>query len=328
MGQHFEGQSMLESLRSTVDLEIRALQLLQDQFDATWARALDILHTCTGKVVVSGIGKSGIIARKIAATLASTGTPAFFLHPGEALHGDMGMVTGNDVVFALSKSGESEEVNAMLTAVRRLGAKTLVLTCNPQSTMTHVADIVLCQGEAEEACPLNLAPTSSTTASLAAGDALAMALMAMRQFSQDDFALRHPGGRLGKRLLLMVHEVMLDGERNPVAPVDTPMHRALALISEKQAGALSLTASDGTLAGLITDYDLRRILESGRNPLDVPLTEIMNPQPISINCKEKAFAALCLMQGRKKPITVLPVVDEHNRPVGMLRLHDLVGAGL
>ncbi len=326
--QYSEGQAMLGRLEATVDLEIQALRLLREQFDATWASALDVLYACTGKVVVSGIGKSGIIARKIAATLASTGTPAFFLHPSEALHGDMGMIAAADVVFALSKSGESEEVNAMLTAVRRLGARTIVLTCNPVSTMAHVADIVLCQGEAEEACPLNLAPTSSTTASLAAGDALAMALMTMRHFNQEDFALRHPGGRLGKRLLLTVREVMLDGERNPVAPVDTPMGRALSLISEKRAGALSLTGPDGRLAGLITDYDIRKVLESGRNPLDVPLGEIMNPSPVSIGHTEKAFAALCLMQGRSKPITVLPVVDEDGRPVGMLRLHDLVGAGL
>jgi KpsF/GutQ family protein len=328
MKQPISGQDALDTLRSTIDLEIKALHLLREQFNAAWSSALDLLYACTGKVVVSGIGKSGIIARKIAATLASTGTPAFFLHPAEALHGDMGMVGREDVVLALSKSGESEEVNALLAAVRRLGARTIALTANPASTMAHVADVVLDQGDAEEACPLNLAPTSSTTASLAAGDALAMALMTMKQFSQEDFALRHPGGRLGKRLLLMVHEVMLEGDHNPVAPVDTPLSRVLGLISEKQAGAVSLTAPDGTLAGLVTDYDIRKVLESGRNPLDTPLADIMNPTPIAINRDEKAFAALCLMQGRIKPITVLPVVDEAGKPVGMLRLHDLVGAGL
>ena len=318
----------LELLQAVVDLEIKALQTLRDQFGANWVQALDMLFACAGRVVVSGIGKSGIIARKIAATLASTGTPALFLHPAEALHGDMGMVAGDDVILALSKSGESEEVNAMLTALRRQGVRVIALTCNPASAMSHVADIVLCQGDAEEACPLNLAPTSSTTAALAAGDALAMALMSLRQFSREDFALRHPGGRLGKRLLLMAREVMLNGERNPVAPVDIPMSRALTLISEKQAGALSLVDAAGRLAGLITDYDLRKIMETGRNPLDVAPAAIMNPRPIVIAEHEKAFAALCLMQGREKPITVLPVVDQENRPVGMLRLHDLVGAGL
>jgi len=322
------GSQGLALLQTTVDLEIKALRTLRDQLGATWVQALNLLLACSGRVVVSGVGKSGIIARKIAATMASTGTPALFLHPAEALHGDIGMVTGDDVILALSKSGESEEVNAMLTALRRQGVRVIALTCNPVSTMSHVADIVLCQGDAEEACPFNLAHTSSTTAALAAGDALAMALMSLKQFNQEDFALRHPGGRLGKRLLLMVREVMLDGERNPVAPLDIPMSRALTLISEKQAGALSLVDAVGRLAGLITDYDLRKVMESGRNPLDVAPAAIMNPKPIVVAEHEKAFAALCTMQGRAKPITVLPVVDKENRPVGMLRLHDLVGAGL
>jgi arabinose-5-phosphate isomerase len=323
-----ESLSGFETLHATVDIEIAALRALRGQFDESWRKALDMMLDCRGKVIVSGIGKSGIIARKIAATLASTGTPSFFLHPAEALHGDMGMAGGDDIILALSKSGESEEVNAMLTALRRTGTFVIVLTANPDSAMAHVADIVLCQGDAAEACPLNLAPTSSTTAALAAGDAMAVALMHMRRFSPEDFALRHPGGRLGKRLLLTVKEVMLAGDRNPVAPVDTPMSDILARISEKQAGALSLTHPDGTLAGLLTDYDLRRILQSGRNPLDVPPAEIMTPNPIVIADHEKAFTALCLMQGRKKPITILPVIDGNGRPVGMLRLHDLVGAGL
>lgn len=323
-----ESLSGFETLHATVDVEIAALRALREQFDESWRKALDMMLNCRGKVIVSGIGKSGIIARKIAATLASTGTPSFFLHPAEALHGDMGMAGGDDIILALSKSGESEEVNAMLTALRRTGTFVIVLTANPDSAMAHVADIVLCQGDAAEACPLNLAPTSSTTTALAAGDAMAVALMHMRRFSPEDFALRHPGGRLGKRLLLMVKEVMLAGDRNPVAPVDTPMSDILARISEKQAGALSLTHPDGTLAGLLTDYDLRRVLQSGRNPLDVPPAEIMTLNPIVIADHEKAFTALCLMQGRKKPITILPVIDENGRPVGMLRLHDLVGAGL
>lgn len=319
---------LLGELSRVLKLESQALFNLSSRLGDEWVKALRLIYACKGRLVVSGIGKSGIIAKKIAATLASTGTPAFFMHPSEALHGDLGMVTAQDVVLVLSKSGESEEVNAMLAAVRRMGAKVIALTSNPASTMSHVADIVLDQGDPEEACPYNLAPTSSTTLSLAAGDALAVALMHVRHFSQEDFALRHPGGRLGKRLLLLVRDVMLQGAENPVASIHCPMPEFLSIMAEKYAGAVSLVDASGKLAGLVTDHDLRKILQAGRNPLDVPLIELMNPKPIVIDENEKAFAALCLMQGREKPITVLPVVNASFKPVGMLRLHDLVGAGL
>lgn len=320
--------ALLAELHQTISLERQALELLEEQLDASWLAALRLLYECKGRIAVSGIGKSGIIARKIVATLSSTGSPAFFLHPAEALHGDLGMVTKNDVVLALSKSGESEEVNAMLTALRRIGAKIISMTTNLNSSMAHVSDIILMQGDAHEACPLNLAPTSSTTVSLVAGDALAVALMRMKNFNQEDFALRHPGGRLGKRLLLMVQDIMLCGDENPVADQNTSLTELLSLLAEKQAGALSLVDAQGKLVGLLTDYDLRKILQSGKNPLDFSPEQLMNKNPIVIKNTEKAFSALCLMQGRTKPITVLPVVDEQNNAVGMLRLHDLVGAGL
>lgn len=320
--------NLIEALSKIITQERNALDLLIKYLDESWCKALTLLLNCPGRVIVSGIGKSGLIARKIAATLASTGTSSFFLHPAEALHGDLGMVSGRDVMLVLSKSGESDEVNGMLAVVRRIGSPIIALTSNAESTMARLADVVLNQGESAEACPFNLAPTCSTTASLVAGDALAVVLMQLRGFSQDDFALRHPGGRLGKRLLLMVADVMLSGSNNPTISINSSMRDLLVVLTEKQAGAVSVVDQTGRLAGLITDYDIRKVLQQGRNPLELSLFEIMNPAPSYVSCTEKAYTALCLMQGRSKPITVLPVLDGERRPIGMLRLQDLVGAGL
>jgi arabinose-5-phosphate isomerase len=317
-----------EELRLVVQKERQALALLSDSIDGEWAKALRALYACKGKVVVSGIGKSGLVARKIAATLASTGTPSFFLHPAEALHGDVGMLGPDDLILALSKSGESDEVNAMLAAARRLGSGVIALTMNRGSGMARLADIVLDQGACEEACPLDLAPTCSTTAALAAGDALSMVLMLMRGFNATDFAKRHPGGRLGKRLLLTVADIMLAGDKNPVIRLNAGVRELLVVFTEKQAGAISVIDTDGHFTGLITDYDIRSCLQSGRNPLETTIAELMNPKPITVLDSEKAYTALCLMQDRQKPINVLPVVDNTARPVGMLRLQDLVQAGL
>jgi arabinose-5-phosphate isomerase len=308
-----ETKAMDESLDCIVEIkqviaqEVNALQELTGLVNEDYRNAVQLLYSCRGKIVVSGIGKSGIIARKIASTMASTGTSSMFLHPAEALHGDLGMVAADDVLLVISKSGESMEVNGMLTVVHRIGAKIIAMTANQKSTMAKIADVVLYTGDAEEACPLNLAPTCSTTVCLVLGDALAVTLMKMRKFGIDEFALLHPSGRIGKRLLLRVSDVMLGGEKNPV---------------------IAVTDERGKLIGLVTDYDIRLCLQSGSNPWEMSIKEIMNPNPVWVRDDEKAYTALCLMQGRPKPITVLPVLDEQGRPSGMLRLQDLVAAGL
>jgi len=318
----------ISEIKQIITREMDALQELADLVNEDYRNAVQLLYSCRGKVIVSGIGKSGIIARKIASTMASTGTSSLFLHPTEALHGDLGMVSADDVLLVISKSGESVDVNEMLTVAHRLGAKIIGVTSNLQSTMVKISDVVLYIGNAEEACPLNLAPTCSTTVCLVLGDALAITLMKMRQFSIDEFALLHPGGRIGKRLLLKVSDVMLGGEKNPVISVTATIQELLMTITEKQAGAVSVTGEDGKLIGLITDYDIRLCLQSGGNPFKMSISAIMNPNPVWLRYDEKAYTALCLMQGRSKPITVLPILDEKDRPVGMLRLHDLVAAGL
>lgn len=318
----------IAEIKQVITREMDALQALAELVTEDYQKAIQLLYACRGKVIVSGIGKSGMIARKIASTMASTGTSSMFLHPTEALHGDLGMVSADDVLLVISKSGESIEVNGMLTVAHRIGAKIISITSNPKSTMGKISDVVLYIGDAEEACPLNLAPTCSTTVCLVLGDALAITLMKMRKFGIDEFALLHPGGRIGKRFLLRVSDVMLGGEKNPVVSVTATIQELLMTITEKQAGAVSVTGDDGRLIGLVTDYDIRLCLQSGSNPFTMSISAIMNPNPVWLRHDEKAYTALCLMQGRSKPITVLPILDEKDRPIGMLRLHDLVAAGL
>jgi arabinose-5-phosphate isomerase len=318
----------ISEIKQVITQEMDALQELTELVNEDYQNVVQLLYSCRGKVIVSGIGKSGIIARKIASTMASTGTSSIFLHPTEALHGDLGMVSADDVLLVISKSGESIEVNGMLTVAHRIGTKIISITSNPKSTTAKISDVVLYTGNAEEACPLNLAPTCSTTVCLVLGDALAITLMKMRKFGIDEFALLHPGGRIGKRFLLRVSDVMLGGEKNPVISVTATVQELLVTITEKQAGAVSVTDDGGKLIGLVTDYDIRLYLQSGSNPFTMSISEIMNPNPVWVRYDEKAYTALCLMQGRSKPITVLPILDEKDRPVGMLRLHDLVAAGL
>jgi arabinose-5-phosphate isomerase len=318
----------ISEIRQVIHQEMSALKELVDVVNGDYEKAVQLLYSCCGKVVVSGIGKSGIIARKIASTMASTGTSSIFLHPTEALHGDLGIVSTDDVMLVISKSGESAEVNGMLAVIHRIGAKIIGVTSNPDSSMTKMCDVVLNTGNTEEACPLNLAPTCSTTVCLVIGDALAIALMKMRDFGIDEFAFRHPGGRIGKRLLLKVSDVMLGGDRNPVIQVTATVQELLITITEKQAGAVSVTDEQGKLIGLVTDYDIRLCLQSGENPLTMSIENLMNSNPMTVKNDEKAYSALCLMQGRSKPITVLPVLDAQELPVGMLRLQDLVGAGI
>ena len=319
---------ILKEIDNVFEIEIEALKAVRASISREFERAVRMIAACRGKVVVTGIGKSGIIASKIAATLTSTGTPATFIHASEALHGDLGLISSEDVLVAIGKSGETPEINSLLPIVRKLGATVIAITANAQSTMAMAADILLRLEVPREACPLNLAPTSSTTASLVVGDAIAVALMKVKHVSTDDFARRHPGGQLGKRLLLLVGDVMRTGSRNPVITVNDSIKNMLIRITAGQAGAISIVDHDNKLIGLVSDYDIRKALEQDLNIFELTIAGLMNPRPTIIYDDQKAIDALTLMQSRNKPTSVLPVVDRNRTLVGMLHLFDLVSAGL
>ena len=324
-----ETRAILEEIRRVLAVEIEGVQQVHDQVDTDFARAVIAIRDCTGKVVVTGVGKSGIVAAKIASTLTSTGTPAIFLHSGEALHGDVGIVHEGDVVVAIGKSGESEELNSLITVFKRIGVVLIGLTGTMDSTLGRASDIVVNVGVPQEACPLNLAPTASSTAALAAGDAIAVALMKLKDFSADEYALHHPGGQLGKRLTLTVSEVMRSGEFNPIVSRDDSIKIMLIRIAEGQAGAVSVVDASNCLSGIVTDFDIRRVLESEKNIFELSIEDLMNSNPLSIRETMMAVEALALMStSRKKRTSVLPVVDDQNHVVGMLHLADLVAAGI
>ena len=279
-------------------------------------------------MLVSGIGKSGIIGTKIAATLRSTGTPATFLHPGEALHGDMGTVREDDVVLAIGKSGETTELNALLRVVRKTGIPVIAITSNADSSMASLSDIVIDLQIPREACPLNLAPTASTTAALAVGDAIAVALMKLKNISTEDFARHHPGGQIGKRLLLTVEDVMRGGDQKPVIGIDASVREMLVAITAFRVGAVCVTDAQERLLGLVTDYDIRKILETGQDLFMMKIVEIMNPSPEVVQSTDRAVDALDMMRTRNKPTAVLPVLDSNRRVIGIIHLHDLVASGI
>lgn len=320
---------IIEQAKEVLRMEAEAISALIPRINGSFAAAVDLVLACEGRIVVTGMGKSGLIGQKIAATLASTGTPAFFLHPAEAIHGDLGMVTGKDIVVALSNSGETDEVINILPVLKRIGSGLIAMTGHAQSTLALNADLVLDVGVAKEACPLGLAPTASTTAALAMGDALAVALLSARKFTPEEFALFHPGGSLGRKLLLTVEKVMHSGEENPVIERDKTLQEALFVITSKGLGATSVVDETGALVGIITDGDIRRSLEKGYDVLSRPLTETMTPTPKTITPEKLAAQALQMMEkNRPRPITVLPVVDKGKKPVGMLHLTDLLKAGV
>lgn len=319
---------VLAEVRRVLDCEADALRSARRSVGRPYVRAVEMLAACRGKVILTGVGKSGAVAQKIAATFSSTGTPAVYLDPMEAMHGGMGLIQRRDLVLAVGKSGESDELNALLPHLRARGASLIAVTANPKSTLARHAAIVLHTPIAEEACPLNLAPTSSTTVALAVGDALAIALMKRRNFGAGDFARNHPGGRLGRRLSLRVSDVMRSGEDNPVVPEDAGMRRLLVEITRKQSGAASIVDGRGRFVGLVTDYDLRRALEAGRNPFALSIREIMNRRPTTIGPEDSAAAAVSIMEDRKNPFNVLPVVDRRGRSVGLVQVHDLRARGL
>jgi arabinose-5-phosphate isomerase len=312
---------VLALAREVLETEARAIMGLIAQLDVRFANAVELLHSCAGRVVLSGMGKSGIIARKLAATLSSTGTAAYFLHPAEAIHGDLGVVRDDDVVIALSHSGETEELVRLVESIRRTGARLIANTGDDQSTLAQTADISLSCHVAEEACPMNLAPTASTTATLALGDALAMALSKRKGFRQEHFASLHPGGRLGKRLM-RVEALLISGDAVPRVLPATPVADVIHEISTKRLGMTCVVDADGRLAGIVTDGDLRRHLTNGVNLLAERAADIMTDHPVTISSKMLAVEALQQMEHRK--ITSLVVVDAERRVTGVVHLHDLL----
>jgi len=319
-------EALLTLAKEVLSTEASAVQALADRLDKRFIQAVDIILACTGRIVVTGIGKSGHIARKIAATLASTGTPAFFVHSAEASHGDLGMITPADVVIALSNSGESSEVVAILPLIKRQGAKLIALAGKLNSTLGREADVALDASVAREAGPLGLAPTSSTTAALALGDALALALLEARGFSADDFARAHPGGTLGKKLLVRIADVMHQGDALPTVPVGAALTDALLEMSRKRLGMTAIVNDDGTLAGLYTDGDLRRTLEKGIDIRAAMVADVMTRDPHTIEADKLAAEALQYME--KFRINGLLALDAQGRVVGAFNLHDLFRAGV
>ena len=310
--------------KAVIETEQVALSALAKRIDNKFVDACNIILDCSGRVVVTGMGKSGHIANKIAATLASTGTPSFFVHPGEASHGDLGMITPNDVVIALSNSGETDEIVALLPVIKRLNTPLITLTGNPDSTLAKTSNINIDVSIKKEACPLGLAPTSSTTAALAMGDAIAIALLEVRGFSEDDFALSHPGGTLGRRLLLRVDDIMHTGEDIPKVNENATLGEALIEMSKKGLGVTSIVNNDGTVLGVFTDGDLRRTLDSGVDFKSCHVKDVMTKNGKEIPVNSLAASALALMETHR--INALVVIDEENKLVGMLNMHDLLRA--
>ena len=310
-----------DTARRVLEIEAQAILDLAPRLDESFDRAVELLYACAGRVVVTGLGKSGLIAQKISATLASTGTPSLYLHPVEAAHGDLGRIVKGDVLLAISASGDTEEILALVPQVKRLGSPLVALTGNPRSSLAQAADVNLDVSIRQEACPLGLAPTASTTAALAMGDALSMALIERRGFTVDDFAVLHPGGRLGKKLL-RVEDLMSTGEKIPRVSPETVMKDVLFEMTRKRLGLTTVTAPDGRLLGMISDGDLRRQMERhGYTLLDKTAAECMTRSPVLIGRRELATRALDVMEGRK--ITALLVTDAEGRIEGVVHLHDL-----
>ncbi|MBI3896471.1 MAG: KpsF/GutQ family sugar-phosphate isomerase [Acidobacteria bacterium] len=310
----------MTTAQKVLRIEAEAIARLADRLDSNFERSVDLLATTQGRVIVTGMGKSGLVAKKIAATFSSTGTPSFFLHPAEAIHGDLGMVVAGDTVVALSYSGETEEILRLLDRIKRLGIPLISMTGNRDSTLAQASDVVLDVSIEKEACSLNLAPTASTTASLAMGDALAVALLERKGFQEDDFAELHPGGEIGKKIRRVEH-LMHTGDAVPVVRLETPMQAVLEEMSRKGFGMTIVVADGLRLQGIITDGDLRRWLQRSSDFMTMTAAQCMTPKPATIGRRELATWALHLMESRK--ITSLPVVDPEGKLEGLLHLHDL-----
>lgn len=314
----------LEMAREALQIEADAVRSLSAKLNEHFEQAAQSILDCKGRVILVGVGKSGLIAKKIAATFASTGTPSFFVHATEASHGDLGMITADDVVLALSNSGQTEELIEILPAIRRRGAKIVSITGNLQSALARQSDYVLDGSVDKEACPLNLAPTASTTAALALGDALAVVVLKARGFSEEDFALSHPGGSLGRKLLTHVHDIMRTGERIPMVQPSTPLSQAILEITRKGLGMTAIVDAEQQLLGIFTDGDLRRLIEQGQDLRGLLVSEVMNRQPKCMAPEKLAVEAVRMME--LTHINQVLVTNEHNQVVGALNFHDLIDA--
>lgn len=326
MTHTLDAQQLLARGRRVLDTEIAAIAAVRERLQATFVDACRLLHDCKGRVVVSGMGKSGHIGNKVAATLASTGTPAFFLHPAEAGHGDIGMITAEDVFLALSNSGETPELLTILPVVKRLGIPIVVMTGRPTATLAQAADVVLDVSVPEEACPHNLAPTASTTATLAVGDAIAVAILEARGFTQEDFARSHPGGILGRRLLLRIEDVMRTGEELPAVRPDASLREGLLEMSRKGLGMTAIVDDARKVLGIFTDGDLRRTLDRDADLRTMRMSDVMTANPKTVSRDMLAAEAVHLLETSR--ITQLLVVDEHGILIGALNVHDLFRAGV
>ena len=321
--------NILDQAASVLRQEAQAIEQLIETLDSSFVNAVNMILESKGRVICTGMGKSGHIATKIAATLASTGTPAFFLHPAEGVHGDLGMVTDNDVVLAFSNSGETGEIISILPSLRRIGAKLICVVGNADSTLAKNADIVLLAKVEREACPLNLAPTTSTTVALALGDALAICLLEQQHFTPENFAIFHPGGSLGRKLLLTVENIMHGGADNPVVHKGSTVRDALFVMTDKGLGATNVVNESGKLIGLVTDGDVRRGLDSGSNFLEWPVEDMMTKMPRTITQEKLAAEAMHMMEkNQPRPIKVLPVVDQEGQCLGIVHITDLLRRGI
>ena len=320
---------ILEKIQKAIDIEIESLNYFRQKLDPNFEIAVKLILESKGKVILTGVGKSGDIAKKISSTMTSTGTEAIFLHPTDATHGDAGLIKKDDVILAIGKSGESDELLALIPTIKRIGARLVALTANPDSKLAKSSDIVIITPILKEACPLDLAPTSSTTIALVAGDAIAMALMELKNFKEDNFALFHPAGRLGKRLSLNIEDVMRNGENCPIVDLETNLSGILNEITTKAVGATCVTDSSGRLQGIITDYDLRKQLSLGNLSNEIKAFQIMNKDPIRFSKDQKAYDVLLQMEDRKRPISVAPIVEKvEGKLEGIISLHDLIQKGL
>jgi len=317
---------IIEQAKEVLKIEAEGILNLIDKIDESFRKAIQMIYSTPGRVIVTGIGKSGLVGRKIVATFSSTGTPSLFLHPAEGMHGDLGMITSGDIVLAISNSGETEEVNLLIPSIKRIGVKLVSLTGEVSSTLAKKSDITLDIGVQREACPLGLVPTASTTAALAMGDALAVALLNKREFKEKDFRLFHPGGSLGARLMVKVRDVMLKGKDIPTVFENMSVKQAITRINERNLGFTLVINEKNVLKGIITDGDLRRhIQNTAKNLLGKPANKIMTSSPKSIEADKLAHQALNLME--KHGITVLVIKDKIDRVEGIVHLHDLLGRG-
>lgn len=318
---------ILDVAKKVLRTEAEAVLALIERLNSAFEKAVDIIYSSKGRVVISGMGKSGLVGKKIAATLASTGTPAFFLHPAEASHGDLGMVTERDVIIAISNSGETDELAGLIPFLKRFRVKLISMTGNPESTIAKASDVTLDVSVSEEACPMGVVPTASTTAAMALGDAIAVALLVKRGLNEKDFALFHPGGSIGKKFFIKVKDLMHAGDRLPLVSLDTPMSRAVIEMSSKRLGHAVVIDDNAKIAGVVTDGDVRRGLEKwGGRLFELTAGEVMTVSPQTISADELAAKALSIMESCS--ITALIVPDDNGKPVGIIHLHDILRQGI